>query len=294
MDNTIYDKLNAIVTCEDFLETARHILDFSEASLCEKNKDAIVKRFYECLYQFGFMDICASGFFSEQNDPWYICAGNQAITTYFALCMPKRSTPARSLRAIKQFSEETLSVFTPPVGHGLSSDRVHEILSFLDEKYSFSRKVFTSAHQPVFCLLNVSHRTCDAQYAPIFSIKGMYHGFFLYCTNGTNDATPEDVLLHELGHALHVAYIEKTEGLSGSLLISESIKQALADLGMPSLESFTEAEQVEIIADLLHVGMLYGTTYPTCDPMHLQDRPDGSVLEQKTHAFLCKILSALD
>ncbi len=100
--------------------------------------------------------------------------------------------------------------------------------------------------------------------------------FFLYCMNQMDEnITPEAVLFHELGHAVHMRYSREADR------VSEHILRWMKEQCFPQIEERSKEEQSEILADILSVGFLFESPFEVFDPfakIHREDKQAFSVL----------------
>jgi hypothetical protein len=255
----IHATLRSAIYSNDLLHSGRQLIAFAEAAGNEKHKQRLVNAFYQQLNSW-VSCVLVNALFDRDKRPYLICEENDSVKLFLALRAPKPTSAAKTLKAIKVFGESIVSDFTTPVGECISESSLKEILTFLDTEHQFSKKVFTGG-KSLFIRLANSNTMYNSE-----CLTAIYHGaditphFFLYHMNEKNTVTPEAVLFHELGHALHA----KLFGGLGQLpqpvidLLQESCFRELSTLDMHT--------QNELFADSLAIGLMYQTPYDEYDP----------------------------
>ncbi len=266
----IYEKLNDAIYCDDLLVSASRLINFAELALLEKTKPTIIKHFYERLQSYALTDYAFEGIANSNKKRYLIYDGKNAISKYLVLAMPKQETPVKTLNAIRSFGQQILSSYKMPVGKAIKKEKIEEIMQYLDNKYNFSQKIFSN-RKAVFAILNYSHEIYNSECLIAYSDKEVIQHLFLYCMEqkGKNTPTPEAVFFHELGHAIHARYVGNIETIPSNILIF------LKQLCMPTIETLTPEQQSEVFADILSVGMMYGSPFEEYDCftyMHPDDK----------------------
>jgi len=147
----IYDKINAVINCDDLLTWGELLIDFAESALKEKNRAKIVKFFYQQLQYFGLLDYVFDSIINKNDSQYLIYEGIDAVRKYVALTIPKQDTPVKTLKSIKTYGNQILSDFKKPVGKRITKEKIEEIMHYLDEKFSFSKKCLLIESPCLFC-----------------------------------------------------------------------------------------------------------------------------------------------
>ena len=279
----IYEKLNKTVSCHDLFEFSDALADFSECALREKNKATLVKLFYERLAENTLIDYAVDDIINSDGQNYIIYDNKKAIGKYIAFAKPQQTTPVKTLKDLIVFSREIRTCFTTPVGKSLTKNKVIQIMNFLDAKYNFSKKVFSS-HKAIFALVGYSHKKYNSECLIIKSDTEVFQHLFLYHMNGSDHKiTPEAVLFHELGHTLHAKYA------GGIETVPQNILDLLKNLCMPTIDTLTAASQSEVFADILSVGMMFNSPFENFDPFDYMHKDDKKAFNQ----LFEKLLSVL-
>jgi len=259
----IYEKMGEAIYCGDFFQCLNNIQNFTEEALIEKNRANIVKNFYERLTQYAMSDYIFDEFLVMDEKQYLIYDGENAVAKYMALSIPKQRTPVKSLHNIKLFAEQTQKEFMISDGNHITKKKASEIMNYLDNEYSFSKKVF-SDRKAMFLILNVTHKNCNAECIIMNSDNEIIQHLFLYCLSHELEYVkqPEAVLFHELGHAIHARYTKDID------IVPNDIFQKLERLCFPGLCSLSLDKQKEIFADVLGMGLMYGSPFAEVDPFY--------------------------
>jgi hypothetical protein len=83
--------------------------------------------------------------------------------------------------------------------------------------------------------------------------------FFLYHMKEKDSISPEAVLFHELGHALHAKHFGGIDKLPNNII------EILQDLCFPEIKTLDSEIQNELFADVLGIGLMYQTPYEKYD-----------------------------
>lgn len=208
----------------------------------------------------------------------FIYEGQDAINAFIALTMPPLSSPVKSLKELKNYSNHLLDIYTQPYGELISSNSISDIIEYLNQKYNFSQKIF-NRNTPIFTILNISHRYYNSECLITSSPNGSSYHFFLYCMKkDSNGANPQYVLFHELGHAIHSRYTGNTD------IIPTDVIDFLKNLCMPTIDSITSQQQAEVIADIFAMGLMFNSPYAEFDPfipIESEDKKQFKMLTEK-------------
>jgi hypothetical protein len=112
---SIYELMNGEIYNNDLLEAANKLFDFSEKALLEKNKGTIVKVFYEKLIQYSLADYI----WEPSTDNYKIYSGKSAISKFMYLSMPRKETPVKTLKKIRELSLQIQNDFYSPIGEAI-------------------------------------------------------------------------------------------------------------------------------------------------------------------------------
>lgn len=267
----IYEKINATVYCSDLIDFGHKLIDFVDSALLEKNRASIVKNFYSKLTEWAMMKYVFDGVHNKDKDNnYFICNGDDATKMLIAMLMPPQTSPVKTLNSIKEFGNSIIKDYKKPIGKAVSEKNVRTILNYLDDRYAFSRKVFSNK-KAIIALLDYSNSTYNSHCFITGNGKDISQHLFLYHMkeNSKEMQSPESVFFHELGHALHARYHESLDN------VPQKILEYLKQLCFPTIDSVTCEQQCEIFADILSIGMMYDSPFSKYDPffsMHDSDK----------------------
>ena len=252
----IYEKMNSAIQCNDLLICGQRMIEFVDAALPKNNRATLVKHFYQRLREWALVKYAFDNIFNNSNDRYYICDGVDSVAMYVALAMPSESSPVKSLNTIKEFGQQIITQYTEPIGEGISKEMLLSILKYLDQQYSFSAKVFNK-QKAVFILFPYSHVLYNSECLIINNNTDIIQHIFLYHMKerGNHAPNPEAVLFHELGHALHARCFGNITSVPIDVL------NFLEQLCFPTIKQLGQAEQCEIFADVLSIGLMYQTPF---------------------------------
>jgi hypothetical protein len=162
------------------------------------------------------------------------------------------------LRALKEFGHDIVSNFTEPKADGITKETLVRIISFLDEKYLFTEKVFRT-EKAIFALMPYSNRCFNSQCLIARRGTAIIPHFLLYCMREESKANPIAVLFHELGHALHAQRFGAFD------YVPDEILDFLTQLCIPTLKELDAATQTEIFADVIGIGLMYQSQFEEYD-----------------------------
>lgn len=278
---SVYGLMNEAIYCGDFLEYAQKLNVFCEAALKEKNRAAYVNVFYERLREYGLADCAFRRSYDENDKRYIIYEGNQAVSTFMAICMPRQETPTKSLHNLQSFAERMLHEFVPPIGQHIGIDSLVAIMEYLEQQYRFSETVF-SDRKAVFSVLDVSNTVFNSQCLVLGGANAVVQHFFLYCMNhpGEDGISPEAVLFHELGHAIHDRYCGNADA------VPQNVLDYLQGLCMPKIHEITASQQSEVFADVLSIGLMYDSPFARFDPFTYMHPDDKKAFKQLTETIL--------
>ncbi len=284
MQMTIQEKMEKALYSDTLFECARNLSEFARAVLEEKNRSTIMKTFYGSLFQYAMMDYVTDDLFEESKDSYYICDGKSASAKYLALMMPAKERPIQSLQNIQKFAQETLETLMPPIGERIEEEMAEDILSYLDEEYNFGKKVFRD-RKAIFALLDVSHKLHNSECLMETTDGEMVLHFFLYCMNNKDDSsiTPEAVLFHELGHAIHVRYTRDIRQ------VPEEVLKILRETCMPGIDTLLPEQQSEVFADILSAGMMFESPFESYSPFSYMLPKDKKVFKEIVKTILARL-----
>ncbi|EHI60542.1 MAG: hypothetical protein ACLTC4_06865 [Hungatella hathewayi] len=250
----IYELINEMVQCRDIPVAVDKLLEFVDAALADENKEEVVGTFYQNVLDETLMDYIESA-----GDGGYeVYTGDDAAGKYLALTLPPLGTPFRTLQKIKKSAEFTKKYVCAPIGRGITEERVREIMEYMNHEYRFTELVF-GGKKAMICLLDYSHTGYDSEFLTMADEDGMSHHMIMFHMNNCTNVNPEAVFFHELGHALHARY-------TGNLnRIPEDIVGILKDTCMPKISSLKDAEKMEVIADVLGMGLMYESGFEKYD-----------------------------
>ena len=276
-----FESMNEIFQSKDLLYCGKKLIEFAESAYKKKNRATLVKHFYEHLYMWAFSEYSFENIFDSHNHHYYICNNMRSVVMYLALGIPKQTTPTKSLNEIRKFGESIISNYTQPIGKSISKESLEGIMQFLDERYLFSQKVF-SKQKAIFLRIPCSHRKYNSECLVVNTGKGFAQHFFLYHMRETDltAPNPEAVLFHELGHAMHANFFDSFPELPDSIL------NLLQNLCFPKIMQLSVAEQCEVFADVLSVGLIYQTQWEKYDLFEQIHPDDKAVFKTITEKLL--------
>ena len=258
MSSSVYDIINSFIQCSDLQYFGQQLINFANAVYKEKNRATIIKHFYEQLNPWAFHKFTSNDFFDEEKCKYYICEENNAVRLYVGLTIPAESTTVKTINEIKTYGEYLLTSFKKPVGECISEESLEDILQYLDKKYDFFTKVFSNKKIAFIRVPNT-----NVEFNSVCLTAGnkddLINHFFLYHMKEKDSISPEKVLFHELGHAIHA---QRFGDLSK---VPDNIIDYLQALCFPTLKQLDTAKQSEIFADVLSLGLMYQSPYDSDD-----------------------------
>jgi hypothetical protein len=267
--------MNSAIQSTNLLYSGQQLIEFANAAYKEKNRAILIKHFYERLYQWGFSKYIFGDLFENEKRNYFICDEEKAAIMYIALRIPPEKTALKSINEIRTFGEYILSNYTQPVGECISESSLKDILQYLDKYFSFSSKIFTN-NKASFIRLPYSHKEYNSECLTTINGKDTAQHFFLYHMKekGKNGPNPEAVLFHELGHAIHArCFGDVTK-------VPDNIIDILQNICFSNLKQADAAEQSEVFADVLSVGLMYQTPYEKYD-LYKEVHPDDKMAFKK-------------
>ncbi len=270
--------MNEALYCRDLPQFGKKLIEFVDAALVEKNKATIVKNFYERLTQATILDYAFSGVIDENKTQYIIYEEQDAVGKLIYLTRPSYTSPVKTLSALRNYGEYIISQYKPPIGKQISFEMVKEILQYLDSKYEFTDKIFSSK-KAMICIIDYSHTKFNSECLIFNSDEGLVQHFLIYhMKNDKDDTSPEAVFFHELGHALHAKCYGNTDSVPTPIL------SFLKDLCFQRINELTLREQVEVFADVISVGLMYDSPFEkfeTFPSMHANDKKVFKILVEK-------------
>jgi hypothetical protein len=248
----VFEKMNEAIYCDDFFTSANRLLEFVDLALREKNRRRIVDAFYEQLLRYAWTDYILE----QQEKNYYICEGRSALSKYVLLSVYPQDTPTKSLRNIQKTAEYMIGSFTSPVGEHIKMKVVEDILKYLDLKYDFSKKIFKDC-KALFAIIDVTKKLYDSEcmIAPNDDDKLTFR-FFLYCMTKEVGISPEAVLFHELGHAIHARYTGDINIFPKDIILPKDMMKLCGwEIAMISPQKQQEV-LTEVLADVLSIGLM--------------------------------------
>ena len=253
------------------------LIEFSNMVYKEKNRATIVRHFYEQLLSWSVNKLHFFNLVSGEGRKYFICDGIRATMCYLSLFIPQITSTVKTINEIRVFGESLTSKFIEPVGRCVSESSLECILNFLDSEYSFSSKVFSKS-EAVFLILHNTHKVYNSECLSINDNEHSRNLFFLYHMKKVRTISPEAVLFHELGHALHAQY-------SGDVKkVPDNIIDILHNLCFPDIKQIDASEQSELFADVLGLGLMYQTPFDKYDhykKIHPKDKKAFKTIVEK-------------
>lgn len=255
MSTKVYNLLNSIVQSTDLLQCGQELIEFSEIVYKEKNRTTIVKHFYEQLYLWAFSHLMTEKRFEKK---FFICNKLNSVKTFIGIRIPQKKSTVKTINEIKSFGEYILENYKKPVGKSISEKSLNDILEYMDKEYLFSKKVFSN-NKAGFIILNNTHKIFNSECLIATHNNDITKYFFLYHMNKKDEISPEAVLFHELGHALHAQ-------LFGNInYIPDNIIDILQDICIPKIKQLDIKLQRELFADVLSIGLMFKTPFEKYD-----------------------------
>jgi hypothetical protein len=259
MSSRINEIMHSAIISDDLLYSGGQLVEFANAVYKEKNRTTLIKFFYEQLNQWAFSSVFGS-FMEGNKNNYFICNEKDSVKMFLGLRTPKQTSTVKSINEIRAFGEFILSNFTQPVGECISESSLIEILHYLDKEYNFSTKVFSN-RKSYFIRMNNSNKNYNSECLTLSDIDGtdVINHFFLYHMKEKDSISPEAVLFHELGHALHAKRFGSIDKLPNNII------DILQDLCFPEIKTLDAEIQNELFADVLGIGLMYQTPYEKYD-----------------------------
>ncbi|HBE04974.1 MAG TPA: hypothetical protein DCY85_00610 [Firmicutes bacterium] len=261
----IYEIINEAIQSKDLLYSGQKLIEFSDAAYKAKNRATLVKYFYQHLIEWGLLDYAFDDISWNSKKHYFICDELKAKGMFMALSLPSGKTPVKSLKDIRTFGERILAHYMKP---GISRASLESILQYLDEEYSFLSKVF-SKQKAAFILMPYSHKDYNSECLIVGAGENVVQHFFVYHMRekGETAPNPEAVIFHELGHAMHARCY-------GNIAqVPENILCVLQEICFPRIKQLSAADQCEVFADILSMGLMYQTPFEKYD-LFQQIHPD--------------------
>jgi hypothetical protein len=259
MSSDTTEIMYSAIISEDLLHSGHKLIEFVNAVYKEKNRTTLINFFYEQLYQWAFSSVLSYSI-QGNKDNYFICDKKDSVKMFLGLRTPPQTTTVKSINEIRAFGEFILSNFANPIGECITESSLKEIIHYLDEEYNFSTKVFSN-RKSYFIIINNSNKNYDSECLTAKSRDGkdVINHFFLYHMTEKNSISPEAVLFHELGHALHA------KRFGGIEKLPDNIIEILQDLCFPKFKTLDYSIQNELFADVLGTGLMYQTPYEKYD-----------------------------
>jgi hypothetical protein len=277
MSMSAYIIIESLLKNPDLENFGNILIDFANKVYKEKNRTTIVKQFYEQLFSWSINKLHFYNFFFVYKRNYLICDESRAAMYYLNLFIPEITSTVKTINEIKIYGESLLSRFIKPVGKCISVNSLENIMQFLDKEYNFSSKVFTKA-EAVFLILHNTNKNYNSECLCLNDDKFNRNLFFLYHMKKKKSISPEAVLFHELGHALHTQYSGDVKN------VPDNIIDILQDLCFPKIKQSSKEEQSELFADVLSVGLMYQTPYEKMDrynEIHHSDKKAFKIIVEK-------------
>ena len=249
-----YKLMDSIIQSADLLYSGQQLIEFANAVYKEKNRTTIVKHFYERLYQWAFTKYTFDDFTGKVKRNVFICNGLDAARMYIALFIPAETSTVKSINNIRILGENIISNFIDPVGKCISEKSLEKIINHLEKEYRLFSNVFKNKKNS-FVRINKSHKIYNNECLTLGEGEEIVNHFFLYHMREKNIISPEEVLFHEFGHALHVKRFGDINK------VPDDIIDKLQSLCFPSLKQIDADEQRELFADVIGFGLMYQTPF---------------------------------
>ena len=267
-----YSIIHTLFDSPDLENYGQILINFSNATYENKNRTTILNHFYEQLLYWSISKLHFLNLKDGNKINYLICDGIRASMFYLYLFAPKKTSTVKTLNKINAYGKSLLEKFKKPIGKRISEDTINNVLQFLDEKYSFSSKVFSKS-EAVFLLLHNTHKTFNSECLSINDNEHNRNLFFLYHMKKKNGISPEAVFFHELGHAIHAQY-------SGDVKkVPDNVIDILEKLCFPKIRECDNEEQSELFADVLSVGLMFQTPFEKYDSYKTIHNDDKKVFK---------------
>jgi hypothetical protein len=196
----------------------------------------------------------------------HIFSGRTAVSTYLISSMPPQTSPVKTLQTLIEFGENLNDRIYPPSGTRISCEQVNAILDYLDSKFDFSTKVLYGC-SPVFSLLDCCHAFYNSEMVLLQSSAASFLRFFLYHLkqDSIGEVTPEAVLFHELGHAIHAKVVNDLNSIPNEII------ETIEGNGFSGIKTLAFEDQCEILADVLSVGMMFDSQFQSHNPFAMME-----------------------
>ena len=277
MSISAYTVIESLLKKPDLENFGKILIDFANNVYKVKNRSTILKQFYEQLISWSINKLHFYNFLDGQKFNYLICDESRAAMYYLNLFIPEFTSTVKTIKELKIYGESLLSKFIKPVGKSISANSLENIMQFLDKEYNFSSKVFSKA-EAVFLILHNTNTIYNSECLCLNDNKFNRNLFFLYHMKKKKSISPEAVLFHELGHALHAQYSGDVKN------VPDNIIDILQDLCFPKIKQITKEEQSELFADVLGVGLMYQTPYEKMDhynEIHHSDKKAFKTIVEK-------------
>lgn len=246
--NDVYELENKLLTSEDILEFSDILINLSDIIYEKKNKKTLINNFTETLYQYAFCEDLAHVL--EPKTDYVIMINNRALIRNLVNNV-HTTTPVKTLKEWRAFAETNKRIYGASNGNMLDKTTVEQFLECLEERYQFLSVVFASHFIHILLINNVNVNMDGVTIQGVTGTGKVEYEIELYCTRG--DLSPIHVLAHELGHVILSEFEGKINHISPKIIDRLDLNGTLGELELE--------EQLEIAADLMAVGLLYGGPY---------------------------------
>lgn len=250
-----------------FLQFAASGHVFAEGNCSYEIENEIVKKYVgdtEKLHSLGIFDTGnhMRSFYKdgEKGKKYYVCNGKEAFWIVLYYHLPPYTSPVKTLKALKEYTRELRESYSEKGGDLIDVESALEILNYVDQKYNFFNIVHNE-YRPIFAIADVTHNERNSVCHVFRGYDGLIRTSVCLTRNGnTTDCSPEAILFHEIGHTLHTRLFYLFPKAK------EMTISALEKTCFPNIANLDEEDQMEIIADAISMGMMYGTPYEKYDP----------------------------
>lgn len=242
MDNFFNDKRNMIVR-------AKSLIELTETISKEKNKLKYLNEFF----------IKVDNMYSKlQGEGSFCFLKEKAINNYFysILSICGYYAPDICLEQMNRVANIIVNNFyKDDIPNVISQEKLEEILSYLDNKYEFLEKF----NPFIYSIIEYKSKNYDSLLGVRrFPDKGEFeYNIFLFDVK--DNKSPVYIFFHELGHYIHSNITNR------KLYIPEDIILKLKDNGI-NIENMEEYQKNDFFADILAIGLMYGSPYEKEDP----------------------------
>ena len=202
---------------------------------------------------------------------WSIAEGQTALDMMLYRNWRFSRSAAENRQQFLHFTKELEQDFIPSDAAYWSEALVSQTMQIADHTYDLTHSVFQGRHFFIF-LLPAMHRTEDSFCRCLQTEEGSCGDIYLTIPHDPTPATPQSILLHELGHCVHMALTGGLQCLPPGFPAAFSCFPTLVE--KPA--NFT----AEILAHCFAMSVLIDPALQAYDPFSMIDLQDKQLFQR--------------